>query len=664
MWHAYRSLQVLTLFLFLFLPGLSGQVSAAWQSVPKEDLALKDNPASPGSSAMILERQIYTDDEKRVQTEFVRVKIFTEAGRENADIQIPYLEKSTSVEDIRGRTVRSDGTVIPFSGTVFDKIVVKYKRFRYHAKAFTLPGVEVGSVIEYAYAIHWKDRSPDWLTNQGAYTFQDGWTVPTTTWTIQQELFTRHAVFVIRPVKGGRLDFAKVRLPDNYPSWQPDKTMRMEVTNVPAIEQEDYMPPDPMLNSRVHFYYVVGPIGNYWRTISRVKAEAAKKFFEKTSFLERTAKEIAPPSDPPDTRLRKLYARVQQVRYLSSEPSKTKQERKNEHLSENKSAEDILRHNYGDTNEINLLFTALARAAGFDASVVEVADRASGVFEPQVLDASQLNAMVVLVRLNGESRYLDPATRFCPYGLVPWFESDTSGVRWDNIGGDLLQVTSPQDDLSGIERSADLKLEPNGGIEGSLDITLTGQEALDMRLAAREEDEKGRHKLVEEQVKELTPPSATIDVDSITGWMDSEQPLKIHCRLHASRFATLTRQRMLLPVAVFEAKRRNVLHHASRVHPLYFKHAYRETDRIRISIPTGYQLEELPSGTESNTPVGTFTAKSTRIGDVLQFERRAELKGYYFPVRHYDSVRAYFEIVRQSDAKPLVLHKVDSGPSH
>ncbi|MGC2195681.1 MAG: DUF3857 domain-containing protein [Terriglobales bacterium] len=200
-------LQILTICLCLltFTPKSSGQVANGWQPVSKDDLALTDNPGNPGSSAMILERQVYTDDEKRVQTEWVRIKVFTEAGRAYADVVIPYLEKSNLVEDIRGRTVRPDGTVISFNGAVFDKVIVKHKKFRYNAKAFTLPGVEVGSVIEYAYAVRWKGRFPDYVTNPGSYIFQDGWTVPTTTWTIQQDLFTRHAVFVIRPVKAGRL---------------------------------------------------------------------------------------------------------------------------------------------------------------------------------------------------------------------------------------------------------------------------------------------------------------------------------------------------------------------------------------------------------------------------------------------------------------------------
>ncbi len=129
----------------------------------------------------------------------------------------------------------------------------------------------------------------------------------------------------------------------------------MEVNNVSAIEKEEYMPPESMLNSRVHFYYIVGYFGDYWTEFGKLQAQRAEKFIEKMHFLERAANEIAPASDPPEIRLRKLYARVQQIRYLSYEPSKTEKELKREHLPENKSAEDIFRHGYGKSLETALL---------------------------------------------------------------------------------------------------------------------------------------------------------------------------------------------------------------------------------------------------------------------------------------------------------------------
>ena len=646
--------------LLAFVPDLLGQAADAWPAVTKEDLALTENPADPGSAAMILDRQVFTDDEKRLQTEFFRIKVFTEAGRSYADIEIPYVVKNTSVENIRGRTVHPDGTVIPFAGVVFDKVVVKYKRFAYNAKAFTLPGVQVGSIIEYSYEVHWKDRLPDYIRNPASYAISEGFTYPTTTWTIQQNLFTRHATFVIRPVKNGMLEYAKVRLPDNYPSTQPDGTMRMEVKQVAAIEDEDRMPPRSTLTSRVHFYYRIGLIYSYWSNISKAEANLNAKLIEPTHFLERAANEIAPATDPPDTRLRKLYAHAQKVRYLSYEPEKTEKESKREHLAENKSAEDIFRHNYAYRNEINYLFTALARSAGFDASIVQLVDRSSATFESQVPDASQLNAIVVLVRINGQDIYLDPATRYCPYGLVPWFESDTHGIRWDKMNGNILFVKPLTDELGATERTADLKLQSDGSLEGTLEILFTGQEALDWRLLASDEDDEGRRKLMEDEVRDLAPAGATIDIDEVTGWQDSEQPLRVKCHLHAPHFASFTSRRMLFPLSVFQTNSKNPFPQVYRTEPVYFSRGYRTADKIQISLPTGYKLEALPAESASTSDFANFHAKRSSDAGIVRLERQTQMTGYFFPVQSYHSLRAYFQKLRQSDAQKVVLLKEDA----
>src|SRR5580704_10204059 len=66
-----------------------------WLPVPAEDLALKDNPANHGAHAMILYRES-TMDEKNVTVdgasvrEYVRIKIFTQEGTKQGDVEIPF----------------------------------------------------------------------------------------------------------------------------------------------------------------------------------------------------------------------------------------------------------------------------------------------------------------------------------------------------------------------------------------------------------------------------------------------------------------------------------------------------------------------------------------------------------------------------------------------
>src|SRR4030095_7244887 len=123
-----------------------------------------------------------------------------------------------------------------------------------------------------------------------------------------------------------------------------------------------------------------------------IYAEDIEKFIAKQKGIDRILVQTLSPDDTPETKLRKLYARTQQIRYLSYERSRTEKEQKQENLKENESVEDVLKRGYAFANEINLVFVGLCRAAGFAASVVMVASRDTTIFRPALLDASQLNA--------------------------------------------------------------------------------------------------------------------------------------------------------------------------------------------------------------------------------------------------------------------------------
>ena len=80
---------------------------------------MADDPANPGAAAVILWREVTTDDVKGMSTEYQRIKVFTDEGKKYADIEIPYVEHFSKVEDIQARTIRPDGTTVDFQGQIF-----------------------------------------------------------------------------------------------------------------------------------------------------------------------------------------------------------------------------------------------------------------------------------------------------------------------------------------------------------------------------------------------------------------------------------------------------------------------------------------------------------------------------------------------------------------
>ena len=125
--------------------------SEGFPPISPEELKMTSEPLAPGAPAIILYRQVDRDDNGRTSHEdnYIRIKILTEEGRQRANVELPFSKESENVVAIRGRTVKPDGSEVPFDGTVFEKSLVKARGLHYLAKTFTLPDVEVGSIIEY-----------------------------------------------------------------------------------------------------------------------------------------------------------------------------------------------------------------------------------------------------------------------------------------------------------------------------------------------------------------------------------------------------------------------------------------------------------------------------------------------------------------------------------
>src|SRR5271157_2999146 len=80
-----------------------------FQPVRGEELAITKEPLAPGAPAIILYRQVETDDKSKQECEYVRIKVLTEEGRKYADVEIPYDKKYEDVKDLNARTIRPDG---------------------------------------------------------------------------------------------------------------------------------------------------------------------------------------------------------------------------------------------------------------------------------------------------------------------------------------------------------------------------------------------------------------------------------------------------------------------------------------------------------------------------------------------------------------------------
>jgi hypothetical protein len=638
------------------MPHAKAGTGEGFQPISPDELKMTSEPLAPGAPAIILYRQVDRDDNihNAHDSNYLRIKILTEEGRKYANVEIPFLKKSQDVVNVKARTIRPDGSIADFDGTVYEKELIKGKvqgrEFKYLAKTFTLPDVQVGSIIEYAYTM---DLGENMLFESH--------------WILSNELFTRKAQFSLKPYTRNytgqmfSLRCSWPRLPQGTdpPKEGPDHIYRMETNNIPAFQTEDYMPPANELRYRVDFVYEQGITESepekFWKQVGRDRNAQLESFIGKRKAMEEAATQIISPNDSQEVKLRKIYDRVQQIRNTSYELRKTEQEEKREKEKVAENAEDVWKQGYGNKLQLTWLFVGLARAAGFDAYGCWVSSRKEYFFNPATMQRAKLNAAVVLIKLNGKDLYLDPGGEFTPFGLLEWSETSVQGLRLDNDGGSWIQTTLPQASESRIEHAGKLKLSDTGDLEGKLTVTYVGLEALYHRLEERHADEVARKRFLERRVTSQIGSGSEAELTNNPDWSSSETPLVAEFNLKIPSWASNAGKRVMIPAAIFTAGEKGVFERESRVHPIYFEYPHEKVDDITIELPPGWQVGGVPPPQDQDGHVLRYTLKVEQGPGTVRLTRKLTFDVLLVEQKYYSALRNFFEVVRTGDGEQIVL---------
>jgi hypothetical protein len=636
---------------------LMAKAGDAFQQPTPEELRMTTEPNAPGAPAIILYRQVDRDDSGRSAHEnvYVRTKILTEEGRKYADIEIPfYKQNGNNIVNVRARTVRPDGSIVNFDGKVFEKSIAKAKGLRYMAKTLTLPDVQVGSIIEYSYTL---DLSEYFVFDSH--------------WILSDELFTKYAKFSLKPYTSpyGNMNchwsWQELPLGGEPPKQGPDRIIRLEARDIPAFHTEDFMPPENELKARVDFTYsqenFSDDVDKFWKGYGKALNDTVEKFVNKRKTMEQAAAQTVSPTDTPELKLHKLYARVQQIRNTSYELRKTEQEEKRDKEKDASNVEDVWKHGYGNGRQINWLFLALSRAAGFEAYSVFASDRSNYFFNKKMMDSNKLDSDVVLVKLDGKDVYLDPGAAFTPFGLLGWSETGVQGLRLDKDGGTWVTTTLPESSASRIERRAKLTLSDTGDLEGQLTITFTGLEALQRRVEERNQDAAERKKYLEDDAQEYIPVASEVDLTNQPDWTSSSPELVAEYKLKIQGWVAGAGRRAMMPVGIFSATERRLFEHGERVHPIYFQFPFQKVDDISISLPFGWQISSLPAAQNRDAKLIVYTLNVENSKGTLHLGRKLAVEMMLLDVKSYGALRNFFQLVRTGDEEQVVLQPIGAG---
>ena len=648
--RAIRIAIVRCLSLVLLAP-MAPLVRAQWTAPTDEELKMTSQPEVPGAAAVYLFKEEISEDSLHMWSQYVRLKVLTEKGKDYANVELgQYYNKDLgnfTVSDIQGRTIHSDGTIIPFTGKPYEKMIEKGQGVQQTAKVFTLPDVEVGSIIEYRYKLRYDEDSyyaPDWY--------------------VQSDLYTRKAHYLWKPTEeASDVSWTQI-LPKGFAVQKSNKAsvnggtlnLDLDVHDIPPAPDEEFMPPIQSMSSRVMFYYATYPsVDEYWKGAGKDWSQDEDKFIGPDNKMKDVAASLVGDNDSNDQKLRKIYAAVMKLENTRFTRERSTAEDKAQGLKEAKNVDDIWERKRGTDDQMAELFVALARASGMQAYVMYVTSRDRNLFLPAYRSFSQLDDLIAIVNVDGKEQFFDPGQRFCQYGHLAWQHTMTQGIRQTDKGTAIALTPIEPLAASRTQRVAILAMDEHGAVTGTVRMAWTGADALKWRQAYLKGDDTSLNHDLQTAVENILPGGMEIHVGNIENLEDYEKQLIVNYTVKG-QIGSSTGKRLLLPSDIFEVNAKPTFTQPKREQPISFDYSHAIQDAVHITFPASLSVESLPASEQvplENLAAYVIRTESTPTSVTVR--REFDLGEIFYKLDEYPSLRAFFNKFETKDQEPVVL---------
>ena len=313
------------------------------------------------------------------------------------------------------------------------------------------------------------------------------------------------------------------------------------------------------------------------------------------------------------------------------------------------------RDRHGNSADINLLLVLLLQELGLDAHPVLASTRSHGMINITQPMRNSFNYVLAHVNL-GEIEYvLDATEKDIPYHLIPLRALNERGklisvenTRWVNLKpfGENSTLSTTQ-----------VKIEPCGSIHATLNREKSNYHRLSMHNTLNSFDSE------EEYMDEFESVYPDIDLLDFQVQIDFPwgEPLLSTYEYKIPKFNGSPKEVLYFNPLLIDQLESNPFRLEDRKFPVDFIYPHKKTYRISVSIPEGYEIEDLPNSTQFAVPDETAVFSShyeLTENQTIEIEIGFEIKKELFVSDEYPALKDFYARMVEEQARNIVLRKI------
>jgi hypothetical protein len=336
-------------------------------------------------------------------------------------------------------------------------------------------------------------------------------------------------------------------------------------------------------------------------------------------------------------------------------------------------APEIFTHRYGDCKDKATLMSSMLHEIGIESFFISINTVRGGAAPDRPPMIGWFNHEILAVRLPvdvkdksliaivehpklGRLLIFDPTDEYTPFGQLRGELQSNHGLLVTPDGGELLRLPEMPPAMSGIQRTAKLTLNPRGTLSGEVVETRLGDSGLWQRAMLKSVTKETDKIKPIENVVANSLSTFQITKASILNLNQTDQPFGYQYSLVAESYAKTAGNLLLVRPRVLGSKSRDLLEtKEARKYPVEFDGPSRDTDTFEITIPPGYEVDDLPPPINADYSFASYHSKTEAQGNVLRYTRTFEVKELSVPVSKVDELKKLYRIIASDERNTAVL---------
>lgn len=594
-------------------------------------------------------------EDKLRRTVRVAYKILRPTGRRFGEVVVPF-NSHEKVSNLRGWCIPAQGKDFEVKEkegmeVAIPKIEGSELVSDVRAKILNIPAPDPGNIVGYEYDVE-----------EHPLVLQD-------IWEFQSEVPVRESHYSLQLPSGWAQKTSWLNYPE-VKATEAGSQLQWAVSDLKAIRPEEDMPPiQGLAGLMVVSYFPQGYTGNKsltnWRQMGSWYVDLTNGRSDASPEIKQKVAALTASSPTQLAKMRAIAQYVQHdIRYVAIE------------LGiggwQPHSAPDVFTHRYGDCKDKATLMRSMLREIGIDSYHVVIntergsitADTAAyqgfnhaivAIKLPENLNDSSLIATYEHPKL-GRLLFFDPTNELTPFGQIGGYLQENYGLLVSPEGGELVKLPRQPTAMNGISRTAKLVLDGSGQLKGDVTEVRIGDRAFSQRWALRTVTKdvdriKPIENLLAGSLSSFQITKATLINADLT-----DQPFGYRYSFESNNYAKNAGNLILVRPRVMGSKAQAILEtREPRKFPIEFDGPVKDTDSFEITLPQGYEVDDVPPPVDADYGFASYHAKTEVKGNVISYSRTFEVKELSVPVSKADDLKKFYRIIASDERNTAVL---------